>query len=106
MPERAERFRIRTVAVIGAGTMGHGIAQVAASAGFKGILRDINEELIAKGLRAIESNLSKGVERGKVTDEERAATLSNISTTTRLEDAAEAELYVEAVPERLELKRE
>jgi 3-hydroxybutyryl-CoA dehydrogenase len=105
-PERAERFRIRTVAVIGAGTMGHGIAQVAASAGFKVILRDINEELIAKGLRAIESNLSKGVERGKVTDDERAATLSNIGTTTRLEDAAEAELYVEAVPERLELKRE
>ncbi|PYS83495.1 MAG: 3-hydroxybutyryl-CoA dehydrogenase [Acidobacteria bacterium] len=86
--------------------MGHGIAQVAAACGFKVVLRDISDELVSKGMRAIESNLAKGFERGKVTEEERERSLSNIRTTTRLEDTTGADLYVEAVPERLELKRE
>jgi len=97
---------VETVAVLGAGTMGHGIAQVAAACGFKVVLRDISDELVSKGMRAIESNLAKGFERGKVTEEERERSLSNIRTTTRLEDTTGADLYVEAVPERLELKRE
>jgi 3-hydroxybutyryl-CoA dehydrogenase len=97
---------VKTVAVLGAGTMGHGIAQVAAAAGFKVILRDVTEELVSKGLRSIESNLSKGVERGKVTAEEKERALSNLTTTTALEETAGAELFIEAVPERLELKRE
>jgi 3-hydroxybutyryl-CoA dehydrogenase len=97
---------VKTVAVLGAGTMGHGIAQAAAAAGFKVILRDVTEELISKGLRAVESNLSKGVERGKVTAEEKENALSNLRTTTSLEETAGAELFIEAVPERLELKRE
>jgi 3-hydroxybutyryl-CoA dehydrogenase len=96
---------IRIVAVLGAGTMGHGIAQVAAQAGFKVVLRDVSEELVGKGLRAIESNLSKGVARGKVTEEERARALSNIRASARLEECADADLFVEAVPERLDLKR-
>ncbi|MFL6335391.1 MAG: 3-hydroxyacyl-CoA dehydrogenase family protein [Pyrinomonadaceae bacterium] len=98
--------RVRSVAVLGAGTMGHGIAQAAAAAGFEVVLRDLEESLVEKGLRAIESNLSRGVERGKVTHEERARTLSNIRTTTRLEETEACDLYVEAVPERLDLKRE
>jgi 3-hydroxybutyryl-CoA dehydrogenase len=106
MPGQPDVPDIRTVAVLGAGTMGHGIAQVAAAAGFKVTLRDVGEDLVSKGLRAIEANLSKGVERGKVTEEERASALSNIRTTTRLEETAGADLYVEAVPELLELKRE
>lgn len=97
---------MKTVAVLGAGTMGHGIAQVAASAGYSVVLRDVTEELVSKGLRSIESNLSKGVERGKVTAEEKERALSNLTTTTALEETAGAELFVEAVPERLELKRE
>ena len=97
---------VKTVAVLGAGTMGHGIAQVAAAAGYRVVLRDVTEELVSKGLRAIESTLSKGVERGKVTPEEKARALSNLSATTSLEEAAGAELFIEAVPERLELKRE
>jgi 3-hydroxybutyryl-CoA dehydrogenase len=97
---------IRTVAVLGAGTMGHGIAQVAAAGGFRVVLRDISEELTARALRAVESNLAKGVERGKVTEEERERALSNLRATTRLEETAGAQLYVEAVPELLELKRE
>lgn len=86
--------------------MGRGIAHVAAAAGFRVILRDIDEELVSKGLGAIEANLSKGVARGKVTEEERERALANIRTTTRLEETAGADLFVEAVPERLELKRE
>jgi 3-hydroxybutyryl-CoA dehydrogenase len=97
---------VKTVAVLGAGTMGHGIAQVAAAAGYRVVLRDVNEELVSRGLKAIESNLSKGVERGKVTPEEREQALSNLRTTTALEETGGAELFVEAVPERLELKRE
>ena len=98
--------RVRRVAVLGAGTMGHGIAQAAAAAGYEVVLRDVEETFVEKGLRSIESNLSKGVERGKVTDEERARTLSNIRATTRLEETAGSDLFVEAVPERLDLKRE
>ena len=97
---------MRRVAVLGAGTMGHGIAQASAAAGFEVVLRDLDESFVEKGLRSIESNLSKGVERGKVSDEERAHALSNIRTTTRLEETAGSDLFVEAVPERLELKRE
>ena len=97
---------METVAVLGAGTMGHGIAQVAAQAGYRVILRDVAEELVAKGLRAVEANLSKGVARGKVTEEERARALSNVRGVTSLAEAADADLYVEAVPERLDLKRE
>ena len=97
---------VRRVAVLGAGTMGHGIAQAAAAAGFEVVLRDLEESFVEKGLRSIESNLSKGVERGKVTDEERARTLSNIRTTTRLEETSDRDLVIEAVPERLDLKRE
>ncbi|HEX8150246.1 MAG TPA: 3-hydroxyacyl-CoA dehydrogenase family protein [Pyrinomonadaceae bacterium] len=97
---------VRRVAVLGAGTMGHGIAQAAAAAGFEVVIRDLEESFVEKGLRSIESNLAKGVERGKLTDEERARTLSNLRTTTRLEETAGSDLFVEAVPERLDLKRE
>ncbi|HEX8355088.1 MAG TPA: 3-hydroxyacyl-CoA dehydrogenase family protein [Pyrinomonadaceae bacterium] len=97
---------VRRVAVLGAGTMGHGIAQVAAAAGFEVTLRDVTAELVERGLRAVESNLSKGVERGKVSEEERERALSRIRTTTRLEETAGSDLFIEAVPERLDLKRE
>ena len=97
---------VRRVAVLGAGTMGHGIAQAAAAAGFEVTLRDLEESFVEKGLRSIEANLNKGVERGKVSDDERAHTLSNIRTTTKLEETAGSDLFIEAVPERLDLKRE
>jgi 3-hydroxybutyryl-CoA dehydrogenase len=109
-PDTSERqegggFRVETVAVLGAGTMGHGIAQAAAQAGYRVVLRDLSEEFVAKGLRAVESNLSKGVARGKVTEEERERVLANIRAVTSLAETADADLFVEAVPERLELKR-
>jgi 3-hydroxybutyryl-CoA dehydrogenase len=106
--EQNENVSPRTVeqiAVLGAGTMGHGIAQVAALSGYRVILRDISDELVARGLRSIDQNLSKGVERGKVTAEERAGALALIRGTTSLEETADADLFIEAVPERMELKR-
>jgi 3-hydroxybutyryl-CoA dehydrogenase len=99
-------FRIESVAVLGAGTMGHGIAQVAAQSGYRVTLRDLDEALVARALRTVEANLSKGVERGKVTAEDRERALSNIRATTDLSETAGADLFVEAVPERIDLKRE
>jgi 3-hydroxybutyryl-CoA dehydrogenase len=103
--QTGEGHSVRIIAVLGAGTMGHGIAQVAAQAGYRVLLRDISDELVSKGLRAVEANLSKGVARGKVTEEERGSALANIRGVVSLEETADADLFVEAVPERLELKR-
>ena len=96
---------IQCIAVLGAGTMGHGIAQVAAAAGYEVMLRDINEDSVARGRQAIEHNLAKGVQLGKVTEQDRDQTLARIRTTTQLEDIAEADLIIEAAPESLELKQ-
>ena len=97
---------IETIAVLGAGTMGHGIAQVAALAGFRVILRDVGREFLIRGLRAIEDNLDKGIRRGKTTESERDLVLQRIHGATSLADTAEADLFIEAVPERMELKQE
>jgi 3-hydroxybutyryl-CoA dehydrogenase len=97
---------VPTIGVLGAGTMGHGIAQVAAAAGFKVLLRDINDAAVAKGKQAIEQNLARGLERGKVTEQDRDETLARISTTTELQDLAPAGLIIEAAPENLNLKQE
>jgi 3-hydroxybutyryl-CoA dehydrogenase len=97
---------IATIAVIGAGTMGHGIAQVAAAAGYRVILRDLDRESLAKGIRAIERNLDKGMRLGKLTEEDREQTLQNIRGTTHLDQVATADLVIEAAPEQLELKQE
>ncbi|WP_224335778.1 3-hydroxyacyl-CoA dehydrogenase family protein [Haloprofundus halobius] len=94
------------VCVLGAGTMGHGIAQVSAMGGHDVTLRDIEADLVADGLAAIESNLDGGVERGKVSETEREETLSRLTGTTDLVAAvADADLVVEAVPEDEDLKR-
>jgi 3-hydroxybutyryl-CoA dehydrogenase len=98
---------IESIAVIGAGTMGHGIAQVAAQAGYRVALEDMADEFVSRGLARIEDNLKKGVERGKVTDGEMRAALSNIRATTDVRDAVrEADIVIEAVVEKLDAKRE
>lgn len=100
-------FDISTVAVIGAGTMGHGIAQVAAAAGCQVRLFDVRAELVEAGLAKVRANLDAGVARGKVTEAQRAMTLSNLRGEPELQAAvAGAQLVVEAVPEKLELKQE
>jgi 3-hydroxybutyryl-CoA dehydrogenase len=97
---------VGTIGVLGAGTMGHGIAQVAAAAGFRVLLRDINDAAVAKGTQAIEGNLAKGIERGKVTEQDRVEILARIATTTELRDLAAAGLIIEAAPENLGLKQQ
>jgi 3-hydroxybutyryl-CoA dehydrogenase len=95
------------VAVLGAGTMGHGIAQVAAMAGHDVRLRDVEADIVEEGLAAIEENLAGGVEHEKVTPNEKAATLDRLAGTTSLaEVAAGAGLVIEAVPEDIDLKQD
>ena len=97
---------IETIGVIGAGTMGHGIAQVAAGAGYKVLLRDVDRDSLARGIQAIERNLAKGIQLGKLTEDDRDSTLQHIRGTTQLEQIATADLIVEAAPEHLKLKQE
>ena len=95
------------VAVLGAGTMGHGIAQVSAMAGHTVQIRDIEEEFVDDGLAAIEANLDAGIERDKVTEDEAEATLDRLSGTTSLEEAVtDADIVVEAVPEEMDIKHD
>ena len=97
---------IASISVIGAGTMGHGIAQVAAAAGYRVTLRDLDRDSLARGIRAIERNLDKGIQLGKLTEEDREQTLQNIHGTTQLEQVATADLVIEAAPEQLQLKQD
>jgi 3-hydroxybutyryl-CoA dehydrogenase len=102
-----ELSQIERITVLGAGTMGHGIAQVAAQAGFEVVLRDLTAEQVSRGLARIGENLAQGVARGKVTADARAATLARLSGETSLEAAgARADVVIEAVFEDLTLKRD
>ncbi len=96
---------IKTIGVVGAGTMGNGIAQLAAQMGAQVIMRDIKDEFVERGLGAIDKFLGKGVERGKVTEEDKAAILGRISGTTEMSDLAPADFIIEAVIEDLDLKK-
>ncbi|MGD2067243.1 MAG: 3-hydroxyacyl-CoA dehydrogenase family protein [Gemmatimonadota bacterium] len=97
---------IRTVAVLGAGTMGHGIAQVCAQAGLDVRLHDPDPHALEGGLDRIRANLDKGVELGKVEAEERRRALERLAPAAELDDAVgRADAVVEAAPEKLELKR-
>lgn len=96
---------LEIIAVLGAGTMGHGIAQVAAQAGYRVILRDIDKESLVRGVRAIERNLAKGIERAKLTEEDRDLALQRIRGTVHLSETSEADLFIEAAPEVLEMKQ-
>ena len=98
---------IEKVAIIGAGTMGHGIAQVAAQAGFGVVMQDVSEDFVSRGMARVEDNLRKGVERGKVTEGDMRSAISRIRTSTDVEDAvAAADLVIEAIVEKLDTKRE
>ena len=97
---------IRRVAVLGAGTMGHGIAQVAALAGMDVVMRDVDQAALEKGMHGIRRSLDKAIEKGKSTPDAAKAALGHIQTTTDTLGAVEkADLVVEAVPERIDLKR-
>jgi 3-hydroxybutyryl-CoA dehydrogenase len=95
---------IGRVGVLGCGQMGSGIAQVAAVAGFEVLVRDVNQDQLARGKKAIEASLGKFVEKAKLAPEARDAALGRLRFTTSLEDLASSDLVIEAVSEDLELK--
>ena len=96
---------INTVAVIGGGAMGRGIAQVAALGGYRTILQDIAPEVLERALAAIRESLAEGVKRAKLTHDQEQQALANLETATTLDAAGrEADLVIEAVPENIQLK--
>lgn len=97
---------VRTIGVAGCGTMGAGIALVAARAGFRTVMFDLSSETLHRGTTQIEGFLVKSVERGKLTNEAREGALSRLTRTTRMADLAECDLIIEAVFEDLNVKQE
>lgn len=97
---------VKTIGVLGAGIMGAGIAQVAAQAGYRVIMRDLTDEFISRGKNSITKNLNREVQKNRLTEEEAKAVLDRIRGTTALSDLAEADFIIEAVIEQMELKKE
>jgi enoyl-CoA hydratase/3-hydroxyacyl-CoA dehydrogenase len=98
---------IKTIAVIGAGTMGHGIAELAALAGYNVVMRDINEEFVQKGYKAIEWSLNKFAEKGTMTPDQAKATLKRVKAVVDIKEAVkDADFVIEAAPEIMKLKKE
>ena len=98
-------MEIRKIGIIGVGLMGAGIAEVCARAGYDTLVREINDELLAKGLDRIETSMQSAVQRGKLTVADQEAARSRIRGTTRLEDFADRDLVIEAAIEDMGLKK-
>jgi len=97
---------IRTIAIIGAGTMGHGIAYAAAFAGYRVCITDVDPSTLEHGIERIHASFEKAIERGKCTPDARDAALACLSSnSTPDETVADADVVIEAIPERLELKQ-
>jgi 3-hydroxybutyryl-CoA dehydrogenase len=96
---------IKTVAVLGAGTMGNGIAHVFARAGYNVILRDVEERFLQKGMDTISKNLDREIKKGKLAETEKPNVLGRLKPATDMSVIAAADFAVEAVPEKLEIKR-
>ena len=98
-------MEIKIIGVIGAGQMGGGIAQVAATAGLKVILNDISDEFVNKGFSKIEKNLARSVDKGRLDESKKNEILSNITKTSKLDDMKDADLIVEAATENEGIKK-
>ena len=96
---------IHTVAVLGAGTMGNGIAHVFARAGYKVILRDVDQRYLDRGMDTIAKNLDREIKKGKLAEAEKATVLGLLVPVTDMSAVANADFLVEAVPEKIEIKR-
>ena len=99
-------MNINQIGIIGAGTMGHGIALVSAKAGFNVVMRDIEMEFVETGLKRITGFLEKSVEKGKLDNEEKYKILSRLKGTTSLEDLKDADIIIEAIFENAQVKKE
>ena len=93
------------IGVVGAGTMGNGIAQVAARAGYEVVLRDVSEEFLGRGMKAIDKSLQRDVDKERLKEEEKRTIVGRIRTTTELSDLAGAGFVIEAITENLEAKQ-
>lgn len=98
-------MQIKTVGVLGCGLMGGGIAQVAAQAGYQTTVREVNQALLDKGFGRIRKFLDGGIEKGKLTPDQRNTTLANMTGTTRIEDLAGCDIVIEAIIENLDEKK-
>jgi len=96
---------IKTIGVLGAGSMGNGIAQVAAQSGYNVVMRDIEDKFIDRALKGIDKFLSKSVEKGKITADDKNTTLGRIKGTTKMEDLKDVDFVVEVVLEDMALKK-
>jgi len=94
------------IGVVGSGTMGNGIAQVAARAGYSVVMQDVKDEFLELGLKAIDKSLQRDVDKGRLNADEKQATIGSIKTTTELEELSEASFVIEAVTEDLGVKTE
>ena len=97
---------ITTVGVLGCGLMGAGIAQVSAAAGFKTYSLEVNADVLKKGLGRIEKFLTGGIEKGKVTEAQKATVLGNLTGTTKYADLKDCDLVIEAIIENVEIKKQ
>jgi 3-hydroxybutyryl-CoA dehydrogenase len=96
---------IKTIGVVGAGTMGNGIAQVAAQAGYNVIMNDIEDRFVQNGIKNVDKFLSKSVEKGKMTADDKNAVMGRIKGTTKIEDMKDADLVIEVILEVMDLKK-
>ncbi|MDX6613458.1 MAG: 3-hydroxybutyryl-CoA dehydrogenase [Blastocatellia bacterium] len=99
-------MEIKKVGVLGCGLMGAGIAQTAATAGFETVVREVSEELIAKGFAGIDKSLARFAEKGSITAEQQTAIRGRLSGVTSLEELADCDIIIEAIIENLDTKRE
>ena len=97
-------MNIKTIGVVGAGTMGNGIVQVCATAGLKVIMQDINDTQVERGLTTIAGSLDRLIKKEKISEQDKQATLANISTTTALADLADTDIVIEAATENEAIK--
>jgi 3-hydroxybutyryl-CoA dehydrogenase len=97
-------MQVKTVGVVGAGTMGNGIAQVFAAAGFQVLLHDATEAALSRGMATIEKSLDRLLSKEKISAEDKASTLANIRGITSLDEMSDVELVVEAATENLDIK--
>ncbi|MFQ5909471.1 MAG: 3-hydroxybutyryl-CoA dehydrogenase [Thermoplasmata archaeon] len=98
-------MKIERIGVLGAGTMGNGIAQVAAQSGHQVVMRDIEQRFIDSGMEMIRKSLSKAMEKGRLGEEEKEAVLGRIKPTLRMEDLSASDVLIEAVIEDVDLKK-
>jgi len=98
-------MEIRTIGVVGAGSMGSGIAQIAAQAGYNVVMRDIEEKFVANAMKGIDRFLAKSVEKGKLAADAKDAAMGRIKGTTKMEDLKGVDYVIEVVFENMDLKK-